>query len=105
MSHSVRAYRRGDAVSRPLQMRLTLRASALRFVKGDKFLAQAVLLNTFMREWNRGGAGGSRGNALQLVLEDWMKPRAFKGPAPIQQQQGAPIFVIDARIKSLGTRH
>ena len=58
-------------------------SALVRFVQGDAFLAQASLAqHLYLREWNRRGAGGSRGNALQLALADLDEARRFLDNQP-----------------------
>ncbi|MEK9747224.1 MAG: amidohydrolase family protein [Pseudomonadales bacterium] len=46
-------------------------SAMVRFVQGDGFVKTPSLAqHLYLREWNRKVAGGSRGNALQMVLAD-----------------------------------
>lgn len=46
-------------------------SALVRFVQGDQFLqTKALAQHLYLREWNRKVAGGSRGNAMQMVLAD-----------------------------------
>ena len=58
-------------------------SAVVRFVKGDDFLAKASLAqHLHLREWNRRGAGGSRGHALQLALADLDEARRLLDNQP-----------------------
>ena len=79
-------------------------SALVRFVKGDKFLAQASLAqHLYLREWNRRGAGGSRGNALQLVLEDLDEAARFlRDQRQYNSNKARPFSLSTRELRALG---
>lgn len=79
-------------------------SALVRFVKGDKFLAQASLAqHLYLRERNRRGAGGSRGNALQLVLEDLDEAARFlRDQRQYNSNKARPFSLSTRELRALG---
>ena len=79
-------------------------SALVRFVKGDAFLAQASLAqHLYLREWNRRGAGGSRGNALQLVLEDLDEAARFlRDQRQYNSNKARPFSLSTRELRALG---
>ena len=79
-------------------------SALVRFVKGDKFLARASLAqHLYLREWNRRGAGGSRGNALQVVLEDLDEAARFlRDQRQYNSNKARPFSLSTRELRALG---
>ena len=82
-------------------------SAVVRFVKGDAFLAQASFAqHLYLREWNRRGAGGSRGNALQLVLEDLDEAARFlRDQRQYNSNKARPFSLSTRELRALSLIH